>query len=61
MFIICIQIVVITCLSYSAYKEHVADPQCYDRRTEKCKLKNKNKIKIRHDFPVHIPKVQFDF
>jgi hypothetical protein len=30
----------------------VEDPECYDRRTEKSKIKNDKKLKIKRDFPV---------
>ena len=39
-------------LSYSAYKKYVQDPDCYDRRSEKKKIKYGTKLKLRRDFLV---------
>ena len=48
-----LQIVVDTSIFwYSAYKKYVEDPECYDRRSEKSKIKNGKKLKIKRDFPV---------
>ena len=38
--------------SYSAYKKYVQDPDCYDRKSEKKKIKYGTKLKLRRDFPV---------
>ena len=38
--------------SYSAYKKYVKDPDCYDRRSEKKKIKNGTKLKLKREFPV---------
>jgi hypothetical protein len=49
----CLQVVVDTSIFwYSAYKKYVEDPECYDRRSEKSKIKNGKKLKIKRDFPV---------
>jgi len=41
-----LQIVVDTTIFwYSAYKMYVEDPECYDRRSEKSKIKNGKKTK----------------
>ena len=37
---------------YSAYKKYVKDPDYYDRRSEKKKIKNGMKLKLRREFPV---------
>jgi hypothetical protein len=43
-----VQIIVDTSgFSYSAYKKYVQDPNCYDRRSEKKKIKNGTKLKLR--------------
>ena len=48
-----VQIVVDTTgFSYNAYKKYVQDPDCYDRRSEKKKIKNGTKLKLRREFPV---------
>ena len=33
--------------SYNAYKKYMKDPDCYDRRSEKKKIKNGTKLKLR--------------
>ena len=38
--------------SYSAYKKYVKDPDCYDWKSEKKKIKNGTKLKLRCEFPV---------
>ena len=53
-----VQIVVDTSgFSYSAYKKYVQYPDCYDRRSEKKKIKNGTKLKLRREFPVSTSKV----
>ena len=34
------------------YSLPIQDPKCYDRRSEKSKIKNGKKLKIKRDFPV---------
>ena len=38
--------------SYSAYKKYMKDPDSYDRRYEKKKIKNDTKLKIEREFSV---------
>jgi hypothetical protein len=53
-----VQIVVDTSgFSYRAYKKYMQDPDYYDRRSEKKKIKNGMKLKLRHEFPVSTSKV----
>jgi hypothetical protein len=53
-----VQIVVdTTSFSYNAYKKYLKDPECYDQRYGKRKMKYGTKLKIRHEFPVSISKV----
>ena len=53
-----VQIIVDTSgFSYNAYKKYVQDPNCYDRRSEKKKIKNGTKLKLRCEFPVSTSKV----
>ena len=53
-----VQIVVDTSgFSYNAYKKCVQDPNRYDRRSEKKKIKNGTKLKLRREFPVSTSKV----
>ena len=55
---ILVQIIVDTSVfSYNAYKKYVQDPDCYDRRSEKKKIKNGMKLKLRREFPVSTSKV----
>jgi hypothetical protein len=50
---ILVEIVVDTSgFSYNAYKKYVKDPNCYDRRSKKKKIKNGMKLKLRREFPV---------
>jgi len=37
---------------YSAYKKYVEDPKCYGQRSEKSKIKNGKKLKLKRDFSV---------
>ena len=39
--------------SYSAYKKYVKDPDCYDWKSEKKKIKNGTKLKLKCEFPVN--------
>ncbi len=36
----------------SAYRKYAKDPECYDRRSKKSKIKNSKKLKLKHDFLV---------
>jgi hypothetical protein len=37
---------------YSTYKNYIENPNSYDRRSEKKKIKNGKKLKLRRQFPV---------
>jgi hypothetical protein len=43
--------------SYNTYKKYVQDPKCYDRRSEKKKMKHGTKLQLMREFPVSIWKV----
>ena len=55
---ILVEIVVDTSgFSYIAYKKYVKDLDCYDRRSEKKKIKNGTRLKLRREFPISTSKV----